>query len=92
VARAVNSTLVVMYWQIGRWIRQDVLQKEGAEYGMEILQTLSEELTAEFGNGLTRSSLSGMMTLAELFPDEGIVAALSQQWPTSVWLVSKRGG
>lgn len=28
-ARAVNSTLVVMYWQIGRRIRQDVLQNSG---------------------------------------------------------------
>jgi len=88
-ARAVNSTLVAMYWQIGRRIREDVLQNERAEYGKEILQTLSEELTAEYGNGFTRSSLSRMMAFAEVFPDERIVAALSQQlsWSHFVELI-----
>jgi hypothetical protein len=40
-AQAVNSTLVMMYWQIGKRIRQGVLGNERAEYGKEILQTLS---------------------------------------------------
>jgi predicted nuclease of restriction endonuclease-like (RecB) superfamily len=88
-ARAVNSTLVTMYWQIGKRIRADVLQNERAEYGKEILQTLSEKLTEEYGNGFTRSSLSRMMSFAEGFPDERIVAALSQQlsWSHFVELI-----
>ena len=88
-ARAVNSTLVTMYWQIGKRIREDVLQNERAEYGKEILQTLSEKLTEEYGNGFTRSSLSRMMSFAEGFPDERIVAALSQQlsWSHFVELI-----
>ena len=56
-ARAVNSTLVVMYWQIGRRIREDVLQNERAEYGKEIVATLSQELTAEYGRGFGRRNL-----------------------------------
>lgn len=78
-AHAVNAALVGMYWHIGRRIRQDVLANTRAEYGKEILQTLSEELTAEYGRGFTRSNISRMMRLAEVFPDERIVAALSQQ-------------
>lgn len=78
-ARAVNSALVGMYWHIGRRIREDVLKNERAEYGQEIVQTLSAQLTEEYGAGFTRSSLSRMMRFAEVFPDERIVAALSQQ-------------
>lgn len=55
--RAVNSTLVLMYWQIGKRIREDVLQNERAEYGKEILQTLSAKLVAEYGKGFGRQSL-----------------------------------
>ena len=88
-ARTVNSTLVTMYWQIGKRIRADVLQSRRAEYGKEIVQTLSEKLTEEYGNGFTRSSLSRMMSFAEGFPDERIVAALSQQlsWSHFVELI-----
>jgi len=35
-ARAVNSALVGMYWQIGRRIREDVLSNERAEYGRKL--------------------------------------------------------
>ena len=78
-ARAVNSTLVTMYWEIGKRIREDVLQNERAEYGKEIVQTLSAQLTAEFGRGFTEKGLWRMVQLAEAFPDIEIVAALSRQ-------------
>lgn len=50
-ARAVNSALVGLYWQIGRRIRQDVLQEKRADYGKRIVETLSARLTAEYGRG-----------------------------------------
>ncbi len=78
-ARAVNSALVGMYWHIGGRIREDVLANDRGEYGKQIVATLSRQLTAEYGRGFTRSSLSRMMRLAEVFPDKRIVAALSQQ-------------
>lgn len=78
-ARAVNSTLVTMYWQIGRRIREDVLKSERAEYGKVIVATLSKELSAEFGRGFDRRNLFYMIRFAELFPDEQIVNALRSQ-------------
>ncbi len=78
-ARAVNSTLVVMYWQIGKRIRKDVLQNERADYGKEILQTLSVELTAEYGRGFGRRNLEQMVRFAEVFPNEQIAQTLSAQ-------------
>ncbi len=44
VARGVNAALVLLYWKIGQRIRQDVLQNKRAEYGAEILPTLSAKL------------------------------------------------
>ena len=79
VARTVNSAMVALYWQIGRRIREDVLHEQRAEYGEQIVATLSRQLTVEYGRGYTYSSLSRMMTFVECFPEEQIVAALSQQ-------------
>jgi hypothetical protein len=44
VARQVNSALVVLYWRIGQRIREDILKEKRAEYGEQILPTLSAEL------------------------------------------------
>ena len=79
VAVTVNASLVILYWNIGKRIRDDLLNDNRAAYGKEIVQTLSGQLTEEFGKGFTRSSLSRMMSFAECFPDERIVATLSQQ-------------
>ncbi len=79
VAQSVNSALVLLYWQIGTRIRTEVLKNQRADYGKQICLTLSNQLVAEFGSGFSRSNLTKMMMFAELFPDQGIVATLSQQ-------------
>ena len=78
-ARAVNSALVMLYWHIDERIRTELLKEKRAEYGMEILSTLSKELVVDFGNGYSVPNLSRMMRLAEVFPDVQIVSALSAQ-------------
>jgi DUF1016 N-terminal domain len=37
VAQGVNSTLVLLYWQIGQRIRTDMLKKKRTEYGDQIV-------------------------------------------------------
>lgn len=39
----------IFYWPIGKRIRSEVLGNERAEYGREIIATLSQKLSAEFG-------------------------------------------
>ncbi len=78
-ARVVNTGLVMMYWHIGRRIQEDVLKHERAEYGQEIVATLSRQLTAEFGRGFGRRNLEQMVRFAEVFPDEQIAQTLSAQ-------------
>lgn len=88
-ARVVNTGLVLMYWHIGRRIQADVLKHERAEYGKEIVQTLSAQLTAEFGRGFGRRNLEQMLRFAEVFPDEQIAQTLSAElsWSHFVELI-----
>ena len=78
-AQAVNSTLVRLHWRIGRRITRDLLTGGRAEYGRQIVATLSRQLTAEYGSGFSEKSLRRMMQATQVFPDEQIVATLSRQ-------------
>ncbi len=55
------------------------LHEGRAAYGKRILATLSQELTAEFGDGFSYSSLTRMARFAEIMAVEAIVVTLSQQ-------------
>ena len=79
VARGVNAALVALHWQIGRRIHQDILNAKRAEYGEEIVATVSRQLSVEFGRGFAEKNLRRMVQLAETFPDERIVATLSRE-------------
>jgi len=57
VARALNSGLVLLYWEIGRRIRLDILREKRAEYGEQIVYALSRQLTLEFGRGFGHRNL-----------------------------------
>ena len=79
VARAVDSGMTVLYWNVGRRIRQDILGKKRAEYGAKIVSALARQLEMEFGRGFGEKNLRRMIQFAETFPDEKIVAALRRQ-------------
>ena len=38
VSRAINSELVLLYWRIGRRVREEVLGKERAAYGERVIK------------------------------------------------------
>ena len=78
-AQVVNAALTLTYWQVGTRIRTDVLQKERAEYGEEILPTLSAKLVPEFGRGFSGKNLRRMVQFAEIYPKQQIVVSLIRQ-------------
>jgi predicted nuclease of restriction endonuclease-like (RecB) superfamily len=78
VATTVNAALSTLYWQIGKRINQEILKGERGDYGKEILATLSQQLSREYGNGFSYSALTRMVQFFEAFPDARIVATLSQ--------------
>lgn len=86
LAATVNSTLTLLYWQIGQRIRSEVLQSERAAYGEQIVTTLARQLEADFGRGFSSKNLRHMLRFAEAFHDMQIVSTLSRQLAWSHFL------
>ena len=87
VALIVNTKITLLYWHIGKRINEEVLENQRAEYGKQIVSTLSTQLTEEYGKGFNEKSLRRMMQFAELFPDFQIVAPLARQLSWSHFLI-----
>ena len=79
VAQAVNAGMTSLYWRIGKRIQSEILKGQRADYGKEIVATLSQQLTAEFGRGYSYSALTRMINFAKAFPEAEIVATLWRQ-------------
>lgn len=67
VFNAINSAMVATYWEIGREIAEAVGDR--AEYGKQLLQFLSDKLTAEFGKGFAIANLRNMRQFYQMFPN-----------------------
>lgn len=65
---AVNSAMVIAYWEIGEQIYKACDENERAEYGKRLLEYLSDQLTAEFGQGFTVRNLRAMRQFYCCFP------------------------
>ena len=68
LSAAVNSTMVITYWEIGEQIYKACGENDRAEYGKKLLQYLSEQLTAEFGKGFSVQGLRNMRQFYCTFP------------------------
>ena len=68
MAAAVNTAMVNAYWEIGEQIYKACGENERAEYGKNLLQFLSQQLTAEFGKGFSVQGLRNMRQFYCTFP------------------------
>ena len=66
---AVNFAMVEAYWEIGK----SVVEKQGgnptAEYGTNLINELSKQMTADFGKGFTATNLKYMRQFYLAFPN-----------------------
>ena len=61
LATSINKVMTVTYWSIGKYIVE--FEQEGnakAEYGKNLLSTISKELTLRLGKGYSRPNLNNM--------------------------------
>ena len=79
VAIYANAELTMLYWKVGERIRREILKEKRAEYGQEILLTLSAKLVPDYGEGFKERNLARMIKFAEYFLDQKIVVTLSRQ-------------
>ncbi|MVT08533.1 PDDEXK nuclease domain-containing protein [Chitinophaga tropicalis] len=74
-AQEVNSILVQTYWEIGRYIVEfEQRGKEKAEYGSQLFDRLSTDLTQAYGKGFGRSNLFYMRKLYLSFQNSGTLS------------------
>jgi len=78
VGMVVNSELSLLYWQIGKRIKEDILNEKRAEYGKQVIATLAKQLTLEYGRGWSEKQLRHCIHFAETFSEE-IVYTLCRQ-------------
>lgn len=79
IAVSVNAAITALYWQVGRYIGTDRLKNNRADYGKQVIGTLSRQLTTEYGKGWSEKQLLHCVRLAEVFPDEQILSALRRE-------------
>ena len=79
IASKANSTLTLLFWQIGKHINDFVLDNKRAEYGKQIMSTVSTHLSEKYGNNFEFRNLRRMRQFAEQFNDTEIVSTLSTQ-------------
>ncbi len=78
VAQKVNTSLVLLYWQIGHRINSEILKHERAEYSQQIVKQLASQLHQHHGRGFNERTLFRMLRFAKQFPEKKIVNSLSQ--------------
>ena len=88
VAATANYELTMMYWHIGERINHEVLGNQRAEYGKQIVASVSRQLQAEFGKkGFEERTIRRMMQFAQMFPDIQIVSPLVSKLSWSHFLI-----
>ena len=77
-ARNVNSIMTAVYWDIGRRIVEfEQGGEQRAEYGEQLIEQLSGDLTRQFGRGFGRANLWQMRAFYRAWPEAKILQTLS---------------
>lgn len=90
VAIQFNSTLTLVYWQVGNRINTHLLNNKRAEYDKQIVTTLSSQLEKLFGRSFAERNLRRMMQFADEFVEYEIVKhfSFSLSWSHFIELLS----
>ncbi|TAF45129.1 MAG: DUF1016 domain-containing protein [Sphingobacteriales bacterium] len=80
VSVAVNAAITMLYWNIGKKINNEILKDKRAEYGKQIVATVSKQLINDYGASFSEKNLRRMMQFANIFPNEKIVVSLIRQF------------
>ena len=68
VYTAVNAAMVTAYWNIGKALYELCGESDRAAYGKQVLQYISEKMSAEFGKGFDVRNLRNMRQFYLAFP------------------------
>jgi len=77
VATTINQEMVMLYWNIGKTIKEEIIKSKRAEYGKQILHSVSGELTSRYGRGYSEQNLWHMVKFYETYP---ILSAVQREF------------
>lgn len=70
VVRSVNTNMVLAYWLIGREIVQELQGgEERAEYGKQVVEALSQQLSKRYGKGFSAPTLWNFRQFYQVYAD-----------------------
>lgn len=76
VVQTVNRTMVLTYFEIGRMIVEEEQNgKQRADYGKQIIKSLSERLTHEFGKGFSQRNLEQIRQFYSVYSNTQTLSA-----------------
>ncbi len=82
VATTINSEMVLLYWNIGKTIKEEIIKSDRAEYGKQIVNALSSQLTQRYGKGFSEKSLWHIVKFYETYP---ILSAMQRELQGLSW-------
>jgi predicted nuclease of restriction endonuclease-like (RecB) superfamily len=82
-----NSSLTILFWHVGNRVLTQTLQNRRADYGKQIVVTLSRELVEKFGHNYDEKNLRRMIQFAEQYYDVEKVVTLSRILSWSHFLI-----
>ena len=74
---AANSTLTLLFWNLGKRINEEVLHNNRAEYGKRILEVISVQLENKYGRNFNEKNIRRMVRFSQDFSDVNILPTLS---------------
>ena len=77
VQTVVNTELILLNWNIGKVIKEGMLNNQRAEYGKQVIFQLSQQLTQQYGRGYGQRNLFNMVNFYEAFSNLNILQTLS---------------
>jgi len=86
VVMQVNSSLTLLFWQIGDRINKDILKTKRAGYGKQIVVTVSRQLVKEYGRNYEEKNLRRMVQFAKKYSNYERVLFLSNHLSWSHFL------
>ena len=83
----INSSMTLLFWHIGRRVSSYILDNKRAEYGKQIVVTVSRELVERFGRNYEEKNLRRMVQFSEKYPIYENVVTLSRHLSWSHFLI-----
>lgn len=68
VATTINQEMILLYWNIGKTIKEEIIKSKRAEYGEKIVQSLTALLVQRYGRGFSKRNIWYMIQTYEAYP------------------------